>query len=166
MCWVYAVHLQCVCVLCRSGDHDWLEITEDEPDARRREVKITDYAHLGSLDYKYFELQERRLLFQVVAVRGDSEASQASDMPEVLGMRVRGEGEGLDWVVWSIAKAKQQVEYKAVHHPLLQEVKDIAVFKGECALSEAAAVPAPARAPAPAAAAAAAAAGGGGSSSN
>ena len=41
---------------------------------------------------------------------------------------------------------------------------DIAVFKGECALSEAAAVPAPARAPAPAAAAAAA--GGGGSSSN
>ena len=152
------------CLLRRSGDHDWQEITEDEPDARRREVKITDYSYLGSLDYKYFELQERRLLFQVVAVRGDSEASQASDMPEVLGMRVRGEGEGLDWVVWSIAKAKQQVEYKAVHHPLLQEVKDIAVFKGECELSEAAAVPAPARAPAPAAAAAAA--GGGGSSSN
>ena len=153
------MHLQCVCVLRRSGDHDWQEITEDEPDARRREVKITDYTYLGSLDYKYFELQERRLLFQVVAVRGDSEASQACDMPEVLGMRVRGDGDGLDWVVWSIGKAKQQVEYKSVHHPLLQEVKDIAVFKGEHALSEAAAVPA-------AAAAAAAAAGGGGSSSD
>ena len=146
------------CLLRRSGDHDWQEITEDEPDTRRREVKITDYSYLGSLDYKYFELQERRLLFQVVAVRGDSEASQASDMPEVLGMRVRGDGDGLDWVVWSIGKAKQQVEYKAVHHPLVQEVKDIAVFKGECKLSEVAAAPAPA--------AAAAAAGGGGSSSN
>ena len=75
-----------------------------------------------------------------------------------LGMRVLGEGEGLDWVVWSIAKAKQQVEYTPVHHPLQQEVKDIAVFKGERALSEAAAAAAPA--------AAAAAAGGGGSSSN
>ena len=100
-------------------------------------------------------------------MRGDSEASQASGMPEVLGMRVLGDGvcsSGLDWVVWSIAKAKQKLEYTPVHHPLLQEVKDIAVFKGECELSEAAAVPAPARAPAPAAAAAAA--GGGGSSSD
>ena len=59
-------------------------------------------------------------------------------------------------------KAKQKLEYTPVHHPLLQEVKDIAVFKGECALSEAAAGPAAAGAPA----AAAAAAGGGGSSSN
>ena len=34
-------------------------------------------------------------LFQVVAVRGDSEATQARDMPEALGMRVLGNGEGL-----------------------------------------------------------------------
>ena len=69
------MYLQCVlclCLSCRSGDHDWKEVTEDDPDTHRREVKIIDYTHLGSLDYK----------------------------------------------------VKKQLEYKPVHHPLLEQVKD------------------------------------------
>ena len=38
---------------------------------------------------------------------------------------------GLDWVVWDFEKAKNELEYTPVHHPLKEQVKDIAVFKGQ-----------------------------------
>ena len=103
----------------------------------RREIKIenTFLEH----NNKYFELQERRLLFQVVAVRGDSQAQRAADMQQVLGMRVLGKGGGLDWVVWDFKKLQSKLEYKAIHHPLVEEVRDTASFTAERQLSAVAA---------------------------
>ena len=103
----------------------------------RREIKIenTFLEH----NNKYFELQERRLLFQVVAVRGDSQAQRAADMQQVLGMRVLGKGGGLDWVVWDFKKLESKLEYKAIHHPLVEEVRDTASFTAERQLSAVAA---------------------------
>ena len=105
----------------------------DEPKPERREIKIenTFLEH----DNQYFELQNRRLLFQVVAVRGDSQAQRAADMQQVLGMRVLGKGDGLDWVVWDFKKLQSKLEYKAIHHPLVEEVRDTASFKAERELS-------------------------------
>ena len=94
-------------------------------------------------DNRFFELQDRRLLFEVVAVRGDSQAQRAADMQQVLGMRVLGEGDGLDWVVWDFKKLQSKLEYKAIHHPLVEEVRDTASFTAERQLS-AAPAPAPA----------------------
>ena len=103
----------------------------------RREVEIEDT--FLEHNNKYFELQERRLLFQVVAVRGDSQAQRAADMQQVLGMRVLGEGDGLDWVVWDFKKLQSKLEYKAIHHPLVEEVRDTASFTAERQLSAVAA---------------------------
>ena len=71
------------------------------------------------------QLKEQQLLFKVVMVRGDSGGAQASDKAQVLGMRVLGAA-GLDWVVWDYEKAKKELEYTPVHHPLKEQVKDIA----------------------------------------
>ena len=66
-----------------------------------------------------------------------------ADMQQVLGMRVLGEGDGLDWVVWDFKKLQSKLEYKAIHHPLVEEVRDTASFTAERQLS-AAPAPAPA----------------------
>ena len=148
---------------CRGGDFDWKELVDTEaPVVERREVKIQD-TFLDN-NNKYFELKEKQLLFKVVMVRGDSGGAQASDKAQVLGMRVLGAA-GLDWVVWDFEKAKKELEYTPVHHPLKEQVKDTAVFKGECELSGAAGAagaPAPAEGGAAAVAASASAGGGGG----
>ena len=145
---VHAVYLQCVlclCLSCRADDYDWKELADpdddDEIKPERREIKIEDT--FLEHNNKYFELRDRRLLFQVVAVRGDSEAQRAADMQQVLGMRVLGKGDGLDWVVWDFKKLQSKLEYKAIHHPLVEEVRDTASFKAERELS-AAPAPAPA----------------------
>ena len=75
----------------------------------------------------------------MVAVRGDSQAVAAADMQQVLGMRVLGEGNGLDWVVWDFKKLQSKLEYKAIHHPLVEEVRDTASFTAERQLSAVAA---------------------------
>ena len=61
----------------------------------------------------------------------------------VLGMRVLGEGDGLDWVVWDFNKLKLQQEHSTSYHPLEVEVRDTASFTAERQLSVAHA-PAPA----------------------
>ena len=105
--------------------------------ADRREVEIKDT--FLEQNNKFFELRDRRLLFQVVAVRGDSQAQRAADMQQVLGMRVLGGGDGLDWVVWDFKKLESKLEYKAIHHPLVEEVRDTASFTAERQLSAVAA---------------------------
>ena len=50
-----------------------------------------------------------------------------------------GKGGGLDWVVWDFKKLESKEEYKAIHHPLDEEVKDTASFTAERQLSAASA---------------------------
>ena len=66
-------------------------------------------------------------------------AQRAADMQQVLGMRVMGEADGLDWVVWDYQKLKLQQEYSTIRHPLKVEVKDTASFTAERRLSAVAA---------------------------